>query len=96
MAKKDFKPKTLTNALDAIHGTEESENNQIDNSKNKKGRPQQPDKKRLTFFINSKYEQYIALGKRKEEFDSKSDLIEHILEDYFKNKPYIKNLQKAT
>ncbi len=92
MAKKDFKPRTLSNALDAIHGTEEK-NTVEDLDTNKKGRPQLPSKKRLTFFINNKYEKYIALGKKKEEFDSKSDLIEHILEEYFKDKPYIKSIK---
>ncbi len=92
MAKKDFKPKTLSNALDAIHGTVDEKELAEDFTKSK-GRPQQPDKKRLTFFINNKYEKYIAIGKKKEEFDSKSDLIEHILEEYFKDKPYIKNLK---
>lgn len=92
MAKKDFKPRTLSNALDAIHGTVE-EGNSAEPLSTNKGRPQQLDKKRITFFINNKYEKYIAVGKRKEEFDSKSDLIEHILEEYFKDKPYIKNLK---
>ncbi len=91
MAKKDFKPRTLSNALDAIHGSEEK--NSADDLASRIGRPKLPDKKRLTFFINNKYEKYIALGKKKEEFDSKSDLIEHILEEYFKDKPYIKSIK---
>lgn len=47
-------------------------------------------RKRITFFINPIFEKHIGKGKLEEKFDSKSDFIEHILNEYFKDKPYVK------
>lgn len=58
----------------------------ITSVKSKKG----SNRKRITFFVNEILEDYIDKGTLHEMYRSKSDFVEHILMDYFRDKKYIK------
>lgn len=93
MAGKDNK--NFDNVLGKLHGSKtfkpvqsEDVNNEpvIVSSKAKKG----SNRKRITFFVNEILEDYIDKGTLNEMYRSKSDFVEHILMDYFRDKEYIK------
>lgn len=94
MANKDNK--NFENVLGKLHGNKAPKPTHSINtndepvvvapSKHKKG----SNRKRITFFVNEVLEDYIDKGTLHEMYRSKSDFVEHILMDYFKNKPYIK------
>lgn len=48
-------------------------------------------RKRITFFVDQRLEEMIDTGTLEEKYRSKSDFVETILMDYFKDKPYIKS-----
>jgi hypothetical protein len=46
-------------------------------------------RKRITFFVDQRLEKMIDTGTLEEKYRSKSDFVEFILMDYFKDKPYV-------
>ncbi|MCC9168917.1 hypothetical protein [Pontibacter harenae] len=87
--------KSFENVLGKLHGNKVSKPTPNENthhesvaapSKYKKV----SNRKRITFFVNEVLEDYIDKGTLHEMYRSKSDFVEHILMDYFKNKAYIK------
>jgi hypothetical protein len=54
-----------------------------------KDKPKTKVRKRITFFVDQKLEKMIDTGTLEEKYRSKSDFVEFILMDYFKDKPYI-------
>ncbi|MDX5422290.1 MAG: hypothetical protein LPK14_08565 [Hymenobacteraceae bacterium] len=94
MANKDAK--RFDNVLGKLHGAKttepvvKAESNDVVKpipSKRKK----ESNRKRITFFVDEVLEDYIDRGTLHEMYRSKSDFVEHILKEYFKGKPYLKN-----
>ncbi|KAA5539034.1 hypothetical protein [Adhaeribacter rhizoryzae] len=48
-------------------------------------------RKRITFFVDERLEEMIDTGTLEEKYRSKSDFVENILMNYFKDKYYVKN-----
>ncbi|RDC58709.1 hypothetical protein [Adhaeribacter pallidiroseus] len=48
-------------------------------------------RKRITFFVDERLEHMIDIGTLEEKYRSKSDFVERILMNYFKDKDYIKS-----
>jgi hypothetical protein len=48
-------------------------------------------RKRITFFVDQRLEEMIDTGTLEEKYRSKSDFVESILLNYFKDKPYTKS-----
>ena len=58
-------------------------------SKNKGGRPiTKPESVRANFYISKRIKDMLHKGYKREDFDSQSEFLENILENYFKDKSY--------
>lgn len=97
MAKQSFKPNVpaanteIFNMPDQVAKKTAVENRAEVEEKNKGGRPViKPGRERVTLNIKTTNIELLALGRIKEEFESKSDYLDFILDEYFKDKPFKK------
>ncbi|MDO1451837.1 hypothetical protein Q0590_36545 [Rhodocytophaga aerolata] len=93
MTKKNLKS-MLSLSDDELYSTEKKESNEIQESKpskeNKLHHNAKPEREKVSFFINSKFVDLIDTGRLEEKFRSKSDFVDYIFEQYFKDKKYYK------
>ncbi|WP_347160355.1 hypothetical protein [Pontibacter chitinilyticus] len=96
MANKESK--RFDNVLGKLHGAKAAEPNNRSLSKEPKEdiivpskKKKESNRKRITFFVNEILEDYIDKGTLNEMYRSKSDFVEHILMEYFKGKPYLRD-----
>lgn len=94
MAKKETK--RFDNVLGKLHGARPSETTATPVEEEvalpvPPKRKKESNRKRITFFVDQVLEEYIDVGTLHEMYRSKSDFVEHILKEYFKGKPYLKN-----
>lgn len=97
MAKQSFKPNVpsanteIFNMPDQVAIKPATESRAEVEEKNKGGRPViKPGRERVTLNIKTTNIELLALGRIKEEFESKSDYLDFILDEYFKDKPFKK------
>jgi hypothetical protein len=101
MAKQNFKPKAKStlpekNSLDinrTTFGVTDPLPIQLTATeaigKNKGGRPiTKPESVRANFYISKRIKDMLHKGYKREDFDSQSEFLENILENYFKDKSY--------
>lgn len=93
MTKKNLKSK-LSLSDDELYSTASKESQESKESKPvneiKLHHNAKPEREKVSFFINSKFVEYIDTGRLEEKFRSKSDFVDYIFEQYFKDKPYLK------
>ncbi len=97
MAKQSFKPtpsatSILFNTPDVPSMQQEVDNERSTSAeKNKGGRPvSKPNREKVSLNISTLNLRNLTKGKLEEKIESKSDFLDHILNEYFKNKPYLR------
>ena len=94
MTKKSLKD-MLSLSDDELYSTNSKENNESQESIQSNEAPfsklhhnARPEREKVSFFINRKFVELIDKGSLEEKFRSKSDFVDYIFEQYFKDKPY--------
>lgn len=95
MAKQRFKPTPSATSIlfntPEVPSVQQAEERERSTSaeKNKGGRPvSKPNREKVSLNISTANLRYLSIGKLEEKFESKSDFIDYILNEYFKDKPY--------
>jgi hypothetical protein len=78
--------KSFGNVLGKLHGNKPASTPAAEPAKS--GRDIKKVRKRITFFVDQRLEAMIDTGTLEEKYRSKSDFVETILLNYFKDKPY--------
>lgn len=81
--------KNFGNVLGKLHGNKPSTSAPAEPVKT--GKPKAKVRKRITFFVDQRLEEMIDTGTLEEKYRSKSDFVETILMNYFKDKDYVKS-----
>jgi hypothetical protein len=81
--------KSFGNVLGKLHGNKPASTVPVEPAKSEKAPVKV--RKRITFFVDQRLEKMIDTGTLEEKYRSKSDFVEFILLDYFKDKPYLKS-----
>ncbi len=81
--------KSFGNVLGKLHGNKPAPEAAAKPVKEEK--TQAKVRKRITFFVDQRLEEMIDTGTLEEKYRSKSDFVETILLNYFKDKPYTKS-----